>query len=135
VIGLDWTDDEDRLIQAYTAADFFAMPSTAEAFGMMAIEAMACGKPVICFEGTSLPSVTFAPECGIAVPLRDVGALAAAVQHLVDDAQDLEARSRRARELAEEHYSIELYADRLAAIYRKVSKRNFKSNVGTERAA
>ena len=83
VIGLDWSDDEDRLIEAYTAADFFVMPSTAEAFGMMAVEAMACGKPVVVFEGTSLPEVTFAPDCGIAVPMRDVTALAQAIAHLV----------------------------------------------------
>ena len=51
VIGLDWTDDEDALIDAYTATDFFVMPSMGEAFGMMAVEAMACGKPVVVFEG------------------------------------------------------------------------------------
>ncbi|MGY6156165.1 glycosyltransferase [Paraburkholderia graminis] len=120
VIGLDWSDDEDRMIEAYTAADFFVMPSTAEAFGMMAIEAMGCGKPVIVFEGTSLPEVTFAPECGIAVPMNDAGALAQAIKHLVTDEDDRRARGARARMLAEEHYSAELYADRLAALYREV---------------
>jgi glycosyltransferase involved in cell wall biosynthesis len=118
VIGLDWSDDEDRIIQAYSAADFFAMPSTAEAFGMMAIEAMACGKPVIVFEGTSLPEVTFAPECGLAVPMRDVAALATAVEHLANNESDRLARGRQARALSEQHYSAELYADRLATLYR-----------------
>jgi glycosyltransferase involved in cell wall biosynthesis len=126
VIGLDWSDDEDRLIEAYTAADFFVMPSTAEAFGMMAIEAMACGKPVVVFEGTSLPAVTFAPECGITVPMRDVGMLTEAIRHLMTDATDRRARGRRARELAEEHYSADLYADRLAALYRDVAHKPLK---------
>jgi glycosyltransferase involved in cell wall biosynthesis len=121
VIGLDWSDDEDRLIEVYTAADVFVMPSTAEAFGMMAIEAMACGKPVVAFEGTSLPSITFAPECGIAVPMRDVRALTEAIQHLVTDDTDRRERGQRARELAEQHYSVHLYADRLAALYREVA--------------
>lgn len=121
VIGLDWSDDEDRLIQAYSAADFFAMPSTAEAFGLMAIEAMACGKPVIVFEGTSLPEVTFAPQCGLAVPMRDVAALAAAVEHLANDDVDRLARGRQARALAEQYYSAELYADRLATLYKTVA--------------
>ncbi|SKC94043.1 Glycosyltransferase involved in cell wall bisynthesis [Paraburkholderia hospita] len=121
VIGLDWSDDEDHMIEAYTAADFFVMPSTAEAFGMMAIEAMGCGKPVIVFEGTSLPEVTFAPECGIAVPMGDAAALAGAIRHLVVDEDDRKKRGLRARQLAEEHYSAELYADRLAALYREVA--------------
>jgi glycosyltransferase involved in cell wall biosynthesis len=123
IIALDWSDDEDRLIEAYTAADLFAMPSTAEAFGMMAIEAMACGKPVVCFEGTSLPEITFAPECGLAVPMRDVRALARAVEHLVTNREDRIARGQLARELAERHYSAELYADRLATLYRMVAGR------------
>ena len=41
------------------------MPSVAEAFGMMAVESMACGKPVIVFDGTSLPEVTRAPDIGL----------------------------------------------------------------------
>ncbi len=122
VIGLDWTDDEDALIDAYAATDFFVMPSMGEAFGMMAVEAMACGKPVVVFEGTALPDVTFAPEAGIAVPMRDVQGLADAVQHLVDDAPDRLRRGKRARELAEQHYSAELYADRLTALYQAVAK-------------
>ena len=95
VIGLDWTDDEDALIDAYAATDIFVMPSMGEAFGMMAVEAMACGKPVVVFEGTALPDVTFAPEAGIAVPMRDVQGLADAVQHLVDDAPDRLRRGKR----------------------------------------
>ncbi|WP_376098579.1 glycosyltransferase [Roseomonas sp. CCTCC AB2023176] len=124
IVSLDWSNDEEALIRAYAAADLFAMPSTGEAFGMMAVEAMACGKPVVVFEGTALPEVTFAPECGIAVPLRDVAALAAAVQYLATDEADRLARGRRARELAERHYSADLYADRLADLYRAKARRD-----------
>ena len=41
------------------------MPSEQEAFGLMAIEAMSCGVPVISIKGTSLESVTNSPECGL----------------------------------------------------------------------
>jgi len=33
IISMDWSDDEDRLIEAYTASDFFVMPSTAKRSG------------------------------------------------------------------------------------------------------
>jgi len=67
----------------------------------MAVEAMACGKPVIVFEGTSLPEVTFAPDVGIAVPMRDVSALKDAVISLVENVDDRLRRGRKAREIAE----------------------------------
>jgi glycosyltransferase involved in cell wall biosynthesis len=122
VIELGWTDDEALLLDSYAAADFFVMPSTAEAFGMMAIEAMACGRPVICFEGTALPEVTFAPEAGLAVPLRDAEALAAAIARWLGDPEEVSWRGRRCRELAEKHYGLELHLDRLTSLYRRVAQ-------------
>lgn len=124
IIDLGWTDSEQDTIDAYTATDFFVMPSTAEAFGMMAIEAMACGKPVICFEGTSLPEVVFAPESGLAVPMGDVDALAEAMNRWIADEGERRRRGDRAREIAERHYDIRLQADRVAALYAAVLERH-----------
>jgi glycosyltransferase involved in cell wall biosynthesis len=123
IISLNWSDNEDRLIDAYTACDFFVMPSTAEAFGLMAVEAMACGKPVVAFEGTSLPEITFAPNVGIAVPMRDVRALANAVTWLVENGDDRQRRGLLAREVAERFYDDRLFADRLSMLYRSVAAR------------
>jgi glycosyltransferase involved in cell wall biosynthesis len=122
IIEFNWSNDDDFLIDAYTASDVFVMPSKAEAFGMMAIEAMACGRPVISFEGTSLPSVTFAPTAGLAVPMDDNKALAQAIRHLLSDSDECELRGRRSRSLAEEHYDIRTQAKGLASLYRRVVK-------------
>jgi glycosyltransferase involved in cell wall biosynthesis len=124
IISLDWSDNEDQLIDAYAACDIFVMPSTAEAFGLMAAEAMACGKPIIVFEGTSLPEVTFAPDVGIAVPMRDVGALADAVTSLVGNVDDRLRRGSKAREIAERYYDHTIFADRLSNLYRAVAARH-----------
>ena len=75
VVQLGWSNDPLQIADFYTACDVFLMPSTAESFGLMAIEAMASSRPVICFEGTALPEVTFAPECGIALSVGDTDAL------------------------------------------------------------
>jgi glycosyltransferase involved in cell wall biosynthesis len=123
VIEFNWSNDEDFLIDAYSASDVFMMPSKAEAFGMMAIEAMACSRPVISFEGTSLPSITFAPEAGLAVRLDDNEALAAAIRHLLSHSPECELRGRRSRALAEEHYDITRQAKALASLYRDVQSR------------
>ena len=123
IVELGWTNDEDLMVASHQAADFFVMPSTAEAFGLMAAEAMACGRPVICFEGTSLPGVTFAPEAGLAVPARDAVALAAAMTRWIENPEEVSKRGRRSRELAEAHYGVDLYVERLAAVYRSAVER------------
>jgi glycosyltransferase involved in cell wall biosynthesis len=111
------------MLEAYAAADIFVMPSTAEAFGMMAIEAMACGKPVVVFDRTSLPEIAFAPAAGVSVPNGDAGALAAAIVRLARDADERAARGRLSRQLAEQHYDVRLHARRLADLYRSVKAR------------
>lgn len=123
LVELGWTHDEVLMRDAFVAADIFLMPSTAEAFGVMAIEAMACGKPVISFNGTSLPEVTFAPDVGISVPMGDAEALLCALQRLIDFPEERLDRGRRARSVAEKHYNIETQADKLAEIYKMVASR------------
>lgn len=123
IVELGWTNDEDLLVTSHQAADFFVMPSTAEAFGLMAVEAMACGRPVICFEGTSLPDVTFAPDAGVAIPARSAGALAAAMRRWIENQDEVSKRGWRSRELAEMHYGVDLYVERLTAVYRSAVER------------
>ncbi len=119
VVEFDWTNDDALLKDAYNASDFFVMPSLAEAFGLMAIEAMACGKPTICFDGTALPGVVFAPEAGIAVPARDAAALGAAIKLLVENSDERQQRGTRARQLAQQHYDIRQQARHTADVYRQ----------------
>lgn len=120
IIEFGWTNDEDLLIDAYAACDFFAMPSRAEAFGLMAIEAMACGRPVLSFDGTSLPDIIFAPEAGISVPNGDDKALSRAMQQLLRNPVDCRERGRRSRLLAERNYDIRDQARLTADLYRRV---------------
>jgi glycosyltransferase involved in cell wall biosynthesis len=124
IIDLGWTNDEDLVLDTYLAADFFVMPSTAEAFGMMAIEAMACGKSVIVFDGTSLPEITQAPDVGLAVPATDVDALAAAISELAGSETQRNSRGAAGRALAEEHFDNKLFARRLGSLYQSIASRN-----------
>jgi len=120
VVELGWTNDDSVMQDVYSATDLFLMPSLADSFGLMAVEAMACGKPTICFEGTALPEVVFTPEAGLAVPSRDSAALAAAMERLIGDPQERLARGARSRQLAEQHYDIRLQAERMVDVYERV---------------
>lgn len=120
VVELGWTNDDAVMQDVYSATDLFLMPSLADSFGLMAVEAMACGKPSICFEGTALPEVVFTPEAGLAVPSRDSAALSAAMERLIGDPQERLARGERSRQLAEQHYDIRLQAQRMLDVYERV---------------
>jgi glycosyltransferase involved in cell wall biosynthesis len=123
VLEFGWTDDESLLLDMYAACDFLAMPSKAEAFGLMAIEAMACGRPVLSLEGTALPGVTFAPAAGLAVPANDVRALAHGIDYLISNPDECDARGRLSRALAQQHYDITRQAQLTAELYRRVLSR------------
>lgn len=73
VIEHGWITDDKKMVSLYQACDMFLMPSRQETFGMMAVEAMSCGKMVLSIEGegTALPEVIDSPNCGLAVNEKD----------------------------------------------------------------
>ncbi len=123
LIDLGWLDDSELIADAYRSADIFLMPSTAEAFGVMAIEAMASGKPTIVFEGTSLPEVTFAPKGGIAVPMGNSDALSNALAQLIENQEMRNAIGTEARQLAEQHYNWKTHVSRMIELYEQIIAR------------
>ena len=123
VMDLGWISDAERAAIVYSASDLFLMPSRAEAFGMMAVEAMACGVPVIVADGTSLPEVVQAPHIGVSVPQDDAQALADAIGSLLADPAARRRRGEAGRELAVERYSFERYIDAHLRLYREVARR------------
>lgn len=125
VITTGWIDGNDLAV-ALSAADVFVMPSIQEAFGLMAVESMACGTPVIVFEGTSLPDVINSPLGGIAVPAKDSAALAEAIKLLLDDEDLRSDMSKQARQIAEREYSFPLYVQRHINLYEEVIERHHR---------
>ena len=102
------------------AADLFLMPTYADSFGMMAVESMACGTPVICGEGTAVPDTVFAPRGGIAVPQRDVRALATAIDFLLARPEQRAEMAAEGRTICEQEYRLEVCVNRHLALYEQV---------------
>lgn len=117
VVELGWLKNHEPILEALSAADLFLMPSVAEAFGMMAVESMACGTPVIVFEGTALPDVVHAPLGGIAVP-RDADALAGAIETVLKDRELYDSLVENGRRIVREVYTVEQYTQRHIDLYR-----------------
>lgn len=120
VIDLGWLTDETDTAEAINAVDIMLMPSIAESFGMMAIESMACAKPVIVFDGTALPETVFAPRGGIAVPFGDVDGFVRELERLICDEDERLALGERALKLACTHYDFSVHAQRMLNLYENV---------------
>jgi N-acetyl-alpha-D-glucosaminyl L-malate synthase BshA len=111
------------------AADLFMLPSETESFGLAALEAMACGVPVVASAVGGLPEVIPDGEVGALCPLGDVAAMAAAAGRILGDPELHRRLSRAARRLAESRYQIEPAVDRYLAIYRRVQGASGRATV------
>lgn len=123
VFDFGWLHDEKELAEIYAAADIFLMPSTAEAFGVMAIEAMASGLPVIVMDGTALPRVVDAPNCGLSFPCGDVSEFMRLTLELLSDKEKRIAIGKKCRNLAERKYDEQEYFAKMLDLYREILAR------------
>ena len=75
----------DRLARAYAGCDIFCLPSLQEGFGLVFLEAMAAGKPVVCCGGTAVEELVEDGTTGVVVPQQDDARLADALVRLLED--------------------------------------------------
>jgi D-inositol-3-phosphate glycosyltransferase len=108
--------DQDALPDYYAAADAVIMPSHYESFGMVALEAMACGTPVIASEVGGLAFLVKDGETGFHVPDRDPEALADRICEILTNPLLRARMGARAAEYARE-YRWSLIADRILEVY------------------
>jgi glycosyltransferase involved in cell wall biosynthesis len=77
---------DERIVELYAEASVAVVPSLYEGFSLPAIEAMACGVPLVATTGGALPEVVGNDgETGLLVPPGDPGALAVALGRVLDD--------------------------------------------------
>jgi glycosyltransferase involved in cell wall biosynthesis len=109
----------------YQAADVFALSSIAasEAFGIVQLEAMACGKPVVNTNlATGVTSVSIDGLTGVTVPQADPKALGNAISALLDNPVRSAAFGRAGQVRVQQHFSLEAMARQTLALYQDVMK-------------
>ena len=99
----------------YERMDVFVLPSLVEGFGLTALEAMACGVPVIVSENTFGSDVVTDGHNGYVVPIRDADAIADRLQLLAGDEILRSSMGQNARATAEE-FSWEAFSRRLVEL-------------------
>jgi D-inositol-3-phosphate glycosyltransferase len=110
----------DRLPLYYTAADVCVIPSHYEPFGLVAIEAMACGTPVVASAVGGLKFTVISEETGLLVPPHDVMGFARAIGRILTD--DIWARKvrKQASLRVQQNFSWTGVAIQLSDLYRRL---------------
>lgn len=112
----------EDVLAVFHAADLFVLPSTnrAETFGIVQIEAMACGLPVICTElGTGTSYVNQDGRTGLVVAPNDAAALARAINTLLADPGLRQAMAAAGRRRVAEQFSIAAMLRQILAFYQE----------------
>ena len=109
--------DEEHLVRLYSACDVFVAPSRYESFGLIAVEAMRAGKPVIASDVGGLSEIVVPGETGLLVPPGDVAALTAALVEVLR--ADREEMGKAGRLRFESRFDSRQMAKSVEAFYRR----------------
>jgi len=108
---------KNELVKFIKECNFLVLPSRHETFGVVLIEAMACGKPVIATKCGG-PEEIVTKETGILVPPKDSIALAEAINYMLDSYQKFSPK--RIREYVKLNYSYAIISKKLDKIYKEI---------------
>jgi glycosyltransferase involved in cell wall biosynthesis len=114
-----------RMVELYAEATVAVVPSLYEGFSLPAVEAMACGVPLVTTTGGALPEVVGEDGItGMLVPPGDAGALAQAVEIIMDDPELAARLSAAARDRVLQRFTWQTCAAATADSYRWVIERH-----------
>jgi glycosyltransferase involved in cell wall biosynthesis len=109
--------NERMLAIAYSAADVFVIPSLEEAFGQTALEAMACGIPVVGFNIGGIPDIVVPGETGYLAKGGDVEDLARQLRLALSNTTLLQEMGARCRRMVEQFHTLECQARQYCSVY------------------
>jgi glycosyltransferase involved in cell wall biosynthesis len=105
------------IVSEYLGADIFCSPSWSEGFATVALEALACGLPIVATPTGGFRELLTQRKVGTLVPFGDVEHLASALAQLVVDRSLRETLGRQARALAVQEYDWSVIARRYLSLY------------------
>jgi N-acetyl-alpha-D-glucosaminyl L-malate synthase BshA len=111
---------QDRIEELTGIADVFLLPSELESFGLSALEAMACGVPVVGSDAGGLPEVVKHTETGFLLPVGDIEGMAARTIEILKDDEHWRALSAAARRRAAALFGAEQIVAEYERFYEKV---------------
>jgi len=114
---LGWTNEVEKVLGTF---DLFVSPARAEPFGLSIVEAMAAGVPVLATMSEGACEIIESDQTGRLVPLRDVDALAGAIDELLSDPRECQRLSANAQHAVRERFLLARMVDETEDVYRQV---------------
>jgi len=116
-VNLLGVQNQQELVRWYQQATIFVCPSISEPFGIVNLEAMSCGTPVVAANVGGIPEVVKNNTNGLLVPPGKPEELARAIELLLEDKSMRDKFGREGRQLAVSYFSSEAVARRLRELY------------------
>lgn len=111
---------QDGLTEILNASDLFLMPSQSESFGLSALEAMACGIPVVSSSVGGLPELNIHNETGYIAEIGDIDRMAKYTIELLTNEKRYNNFSKNSRDRAVKHFEKKLILPKYVEYYEKI---------------
>lgn len=121
-LSLGFVDDETKR-DALCACDVFVLPSSADSFGIVFLEAWLYGKPVIGAKAGGIPYVISEGQDGLLVEFGDITGLAGCIASLLNDADRRHSLGESGRQKVLAHYTWDKLCDRMSEVTHSVLRR------------
>ena len=111
---------QDGLVEILNASDLFLMPSQSESFGLSALEAMACGIPVVSTSVGGLPELNIQNETGYIAEIGDIDRMARYAIELLTNEKRYKSFSKNSRDRAVNNFDKNLIVPKYVEYYEKI---------------
>jgi N-acetyl-alpha-D-glucosaminyl L-malate synthase BshA len=112
--------EQDQVVPLLSVSDLFLLPSSQESFGLAALEAMACGVPVVASRIGGLPEVVEDGVSGFLRDLNDLAGMASAAVELLSDPVTHEAFAKAGLDRVRRHFCAQRVVPQYEGYYQEV---------------
>jgi glycosyltransferase involved in cell wall biosynthesis len=117
---MGYFSDDSELAKLYTTGDVLLFPSIQESFGLTPLESMACGTPVVGFNGISTSDFIIHGINGMLAEFLDAGSLSENMYELLQNNELRKEMGINARKTAIQNFSPEVISAKTISLYRKL---------------
>lgn len=115
--SVTFTGRREDVPRIMLALDVLAMPSLWEGFGLVLLEAMAVGRPVVASRVSAIPEIVVEGETGLLVPPKDAESLSRALLALLRDPARAREMGQRGRQRLERQFGVARMVEQIQAVY------------------
>ena len=132
VYSLGHVADEFQLALAYSASDLFIISSVEDNLPNTAIEAMACGIPIVGFDLGGIPDIIDHKKTGFLAEARNTDDLSEGIEWVLSESDRGMDFSKHCRVKVEKEFAFELQAEAYKQLYNKISKNQIDNRAETK---